>query len=73
MKYEDRFKGVSLRKGLYAAIQQFVDENPEYRGVPEFVSESARLRMQDLKRLKMELAQLQLSRRPERSDKPSGK
>jgi len=47
------FKTVSLGKPLYSKISKFVEENPEYRGVAEFVSEATRLRMESLTRLKL--------------------
>jgi hypothetical protein len=42
------FKSVSLSKPLYDLILKFIEEHPEYRSIADFVSESARVRMQEL-------------------------
>ncbi len=48
------FKSVSLSKGLHQAIAQFLIDYPEYRGITEFLSEAARLRMEELTKLRLE-------------------
>ena len=47
------FKGVSIAKKLYADIEAFVEANAEYRSVAEFVSEAARLRMEERRKQKV--------------------
>jgi hypothetical protein len=42
------FKSVSLSKPLYNLILKFIEEHPEYRSIADFVSESVRVRMQEL-------------------------
>lgn len=42
------FKSVSLSKPLYNRILKFIEDHPEYRSIADFVSESARVRMQEL-------------------------
>lgn len=46
------FKSVSLSKGLHETIVQFLVDHPEYRGITEFLSEAARVRMEDLTKYK---------------------
>lgn len=48
------FKSVSLSKGLHQTIVQFLVDHPEYRGPTEFLSEAARMRMEDLTKLRLE-------------------
>ena len=48
------FKSVSLSKGLHQAIVLFLGDYPEYRGITEFLSEAARMRMEDLAKLRLE-------------------
>jgi hypothetical protein len=48
------FKSYSLSKGLHEAIVEFLVDHPEYRGPTEFLSEAARVRMEDLTRLRLE-------------------
>ncbi len=43
------FKGVSLNASLVHSVEDFLKENPHYRSVAEFVSESVRLRLEQLK------------------------
>jgi hypothetical protein len=45
------FKSVSLSKPLYTLISKFIEDHPEYRSIADFVSESARVRMQELAKL----------------------
>jgi hypothetical protein len=45
------FKSVSLSKPLYELILKFIEDHPEYRSVADFVSESARVRMQEITKL----------------------
>jgi Arc/MetJ-type ribon-helix-helix transcriptional regulator len=42
------FKTVSISKALHETIVQFIKDNPEYRSVADFVSESARVRMHEI-------------------------
>ena len=42
------FKGVSLNKNLYIKVTHFVQDNQEYRSVADFLSEAARMRMEQL-------------------------
>lgn len=46
------FRSVSLSKPLRNEIDEFLKEHPKYRSAAEFVSEAARLRMEELTRLK---------------------
>jgi Arc/MetJ-type ribon-helix-helix transcriptional regulator len=43
---DSNYRGVSIPKQLYLAIQGFIEENGEYNSVSDFISESARLRME---------------------------
>jgi len=45
------FKSVSLSKPLYNRILKFIEAHPEYRSIADFVSESSRVRMQELTKL----------------------
>lgn len=49
---ETDFRGTSLKRDFYAAIEQFIKEHPEagYKSVSDFVQESTRLRIQELKK-----------------------
>jgi hypothetical protein len=49
---ETGFRGTSLKKDLVAAIEQFIKEHPEagYKSISDFVQESTRLRIQELKK-----------------------
>jgi Arc/MetJ-type ribon-helix-helix transcriptional regulator len=46
------FRGVSLKADLVDEIQRFIEEIPTYRSIAEFVSESVRLRMEELRKEK---------------------
>lgn len=48
------FRSVSLSKPLRKEIDEFIKEHPKYRSAADFVSEAARLRMEELTRLKLE-------------------
>lgn len=43
------FRGVSLKSELISEVEQFLKEFPSYRSIAEFVSESVRLRMEQLR------------------------
>jgi len=47
---ETGFRGVSLKTELIEEIERFLKEHVEYRGVPEFLSEAVRLRMEQLRK-----------------------
>ena len=47
---ETGFRGVSLKADLVAEIEKLLKLFPSYRGVPEFISEACRLRMEQLRR-----------------------
>ena len=51
-KKETGFRGTSLPTEFYAAIEKFINEHPDagYKSVSDFVQESARLRIQELKK-----------------------
>ena len=46
------FKGISISKELYHKVKTFVDDNPEYRSIADFVSEAARTRMEQVEKNK---------------------
>jgi metal-responsive CopG/Arc/MetJ family transcriptional regulator len=46
------FKGVSIKTELYTQVENFIEENPSYRSVAEFVSEAIRLRMEEITKIK---------------------
>lgn len=43
-----KFRSVSLRAELVGAIEEHLKKDKRYRGVPEFLSEAARRRMEEL-------------------------
>ena len=47
---ETGFRGISLKTELIEEIEKLLETHGEYRGVPEFVSEACRLRMEQLRR-----------------------
>jgi len=47
---ETGFRGISLKTELVNEVEQLLKDYPAYRGVPEFVSEAVRLRMEDLRK-----------------------
>jgi hypothetical protein len=47
------YKGVSLKKDLVLQIEKYVDENPEYKSVADFLHEAARLRIEELNKSKL--------------------
>jgi len=51
-KKETGFRGTSLKADLVAAIEQFIKQHPEagYKSVSDFVQESTRLRIQELRK-----------------------
>lgn len=46
-----RFRSISLRGVLIDEIQDYIAKEQRYRSVAEFLSESARLRLDELRRL----------------------
>jgi hypothetical protein len=44
------FKGISLKASLVDEIEAFICNTSGYRSVAEFVSESTRLRLEDLRK-----------------------
>lgn len=46
------FRGISLKTELVDELDQFVIEYPRYRSVPEFVAESVRIRMEQIRKQK---------------------
>jgi Arc/MetJ-type ribon-helix-helix transcriptional regulator len=44
------FRGVSLKAEVVSEIEKFIEENPTYRSVAEFVSEAVRLRMEQVRK-----------------------
>lgn len=48
------FRNVSLGTPLRDEIDAFIKEHPEYKSAAEFVSEAARLRVQELTHLEFE-------------------
>lgn len=44
------FRGVSLKAEVVKEIEKFIEENPTYRSVAEFVSEAVRLRMEQVRK-----------------------
>lgn len=51
-KKETGFRGTSLKSDLVASIERFINEHPEagYKSVSDFVQESTRLRIQELRK-----------------------
>jgi hypothetical protein len=47
------FSTVSLSTPLYLEISNFIEKNPQYRSVADFLSESARVRIEELTWLKI--------------------
>jgi len=47
---ETGFRGISLKTELIEEIEKLLEKHVEYRGVPEFVSEAVRLRMEQLRK-----------------------
>lgn len=49
---ETGFRGTSLKADFYASIEKFIKEHPDagYKSVSDFVQESTRLRLQELKK-----------------------
>lgn len=47
---ETGFRGVSLKTELIEEIERVLEKHVEYRGVPEFISEAVRLRMEQLRK-----------------------
>lgn len=57
MSEKGKFKSVSLGAGLLEEITNFVKDNKRYKSNAEFIAEAARLRMEDLIRLDLALAE----------------
>ena len=51
-KGNEGFRGVSLKAEIVNEIEKFLEKNPIYRSVAEFVSEAVRLRMEQLSKVK---------------------
>jgi hypothetical protein len=52
------FKGVSINKQLYFKVEHFVEDNPEYRSIADFLGEAARLRMEQIEAQKVAKCQV---------------
>jgi len=50
MKLEPKseFKSISLKATLVRQVESFIKKKPGYRSVAEFISEAARLRLEEL-------------------------
>jgi metal-responsive CopG/Arc/MetJ family transcriptional regulator len=48
------FRSVSLKTELVEAIEDYIKDDKRYRSVPEFLAEAARMRLEELSRLKKE-------------------
>lgn len=51
------FKSISIRTELIAEIAAFIDKNKRYRSIAEFLSEAARLRLEELEKEKTQRVQ----------------
>ena len=49
---ENGFKGISLKASLVDEVESFIKSTSGYRSVAEFVSESVRLRMEQVREKK---------------------
>ncbi|MDH5482623.1 MAG: ribbon-helix-helix domain-containing protein [Candidatus Bathyarchaeota archaeon] len=52
MQGKSDFKSISLKTELVEEIEEFIKNNKRYRSIAEFVSEAARLRLEELQRIK---------------------
>lgn len=50
MEEKHSFRSVSLKADLVEEIEEYIKKSRRYRGVPEFLSEAARLRLEDLQK-----------------------
>ncbi|MDR2720257.1 MAG: hypothetical protein LBC03_05600 [Nitrososphaerota archaeon] len=46
---EKRFRGVSIKKELIDQVEEFITDNPEYKGVADFIHESIRVHMHTIR------------------------
>jgi hypothetical protein len=49
-KEKAEYRNISLKASLVNEIEEFIDRTSRYRSVAEFVAESARLRLEILKK-----------------------
>lgn len=46
---KQNFRGVSLKRELVSAIEQFIKEHPEYKNISDFVHQAVREKMEGIK------------------------
>ena len=56
MNEKVEFRSISLRAELVAEIEQFVKKSGRYRSIADFLTEAARLRLEELEKNKREEA-----------------
>ena len=52
-KKDSDYKGVSLKKELINQIEVFIDKNPQYKSISDFIHEAARIRMEEINKIKI--------------------
>lgn len=53
MSKTERFRGVSLKRELVNAVEQFIENHPNagYKSISDFIHEAVRSRIQEVKKL----------------------
>lgn len=50
MEQKSEFRSISLKAGLVTEIQRYLKSSKRYRSLADFVSEAARLRLEELEK-----------------------
>jgi len=50
---EQDFRGVSLKRQLVEEIERLIREYPQYKSIADFVHEAVRIRMEDIRKVKL--------------------
>jgi len=49
-KPEQDFRGVSLKRELVDQVEEFIEQNPQYKSTADFVHEAVRIRMEEIRK-----------------------
>jgi len=49
METKSKFRSVSLKADLVDAVEDYIERDKRYRSIAEFMSEAARMRLQEMK------------------------
>ena len=52
-KKDSDYKGVSLKKELVDQIEVFIEKNPQYKSISDFIHEATRIRLEEINKSKI--------------------